>query len=323
MSLNKIVDTLRNGMSFLLATHKDPDVDGMGSMLALGKTLMEAKKHVVLLTEAPVPTPYIWLNGADRIVQSLDSSTSFDAAVVLDCSDLERLGEVRRCFESCEVLVNIDHHETNNFFGDLNLVDISSSSTGELVFQIIKRGGFSLCDDTAENIFAAIQTDTGSFRYENTSAACMRIAAEMIEHGAKPWELSLRVMDGYGVARLRLLEMALGTLEFHHRGKIGMMTLFLDAFGKAGASASDSERFVDYPRFVSGVELAVLIRQIDENDYKFSLRSNRLVNVARLASRFGGGGHARAAGLECHGSLGILKKNFLKEAVCFLDGTDN
>jgi phosphoesterase RecJ-like protein len=295
----------------------------MGSMLALGKALMEANKHVVLLTEAPVPVQYLGLNGADRIAQSLDSKTSFDAVVVLDCSELERLGEVRRYLESCKALVNIDHHETNSFFGDLNLVDINSSSTGELVFQILKRGGFSLGPDIAENIFAAIQTDTGSFRYENTSAGCLRIAAEMIEHGAKPWELSMRVMDGYDVARLKLLEMALGTLEFHHRGKIGIMTLLLETFGKAGANVADSERFVDYPRFVSGVELAVLIRQTGENAYKFNLRSNRLINVAQLAARFGGGGHARAAGLECQGSLGALKKDFLKEAVWFLDGTDN
>jgi phosphoesterase RecJ-like protein len=322
-SLTKITVALRNGRSFLLATHKDPDVDGIGSMLALGKALMEAGKHVVLLTGAPVPTPYLGLNGADRVVQSVDSKTVFDAVVVLDCSDLERLGEVRNYFESCNGLINIDHHETNSFFGDLNLVDIHSSSTGELVFQVIKQGGFSLGHAIAENIFAAIQTDTGSFRYENTTPACLKIAAEMIEHGAKPWELSRRVTGGYGVSRLRLLEMALGTLEFHHEGKIGMMTLFLETFGKAGADVADSERFVDYPRFVSGVELAVLIRQTGENDFKFSLRSNSLVNVARLAARFGGGGHARAAGLECHGPLSVLKANFLKEAVWFLDGTDN
>jgi phosphoesterase RecJ-like protein len=322
-SLSEIVAILQSGASFLVTTHKDPDIDGLGSMLALGQALMEAGKHVVLLTDAPVPVPYIRLHGADKVVQSLDFKTIFDAAVVLDCSDLERLDGVRNYFDFCKTLINIDHHETNNFFGELNLVDVSSSSTGELVSQVIRQGGFSLTPAIAENIFAAIQTDTGSFRFENTSAACLRIAAEMIEHGAKPWELSLRVMDGYGVSRLRLLEKALGTLEFHHKGKIGMMTLLSEYFEKTGANVADSERFVDYPRFVSGVELAVLIRQTGENHYKFSLRSNSLVNVARLAARYGGGGHARAAGLECHGPLSVLKKNFLKEAAGFLDGTNH
>jgi phosphoesterase RecJ-like protein len=323
MSLPRVIEALQDGMSFLLTTHKDPDADGLGSMLALGKALMAADKDVVLLTDAPVPTPYNRLKGADRIVQRLDSERHFDAAVALDCSELERMGALSRHFETRKILINIDHHETNSFFGDLNLVDISSSSTGELVFQIIKRGGFSFDPDIAENIFAAIQTDTGSFRYANTSSACLRIAAEMLEQGAKPWELSLRVMDGCNLARLRLLEMALGTLEFYHRGKIGMMTLFMETFGKAGAGVADSERFVDYPRFVSGVELAVLIRQTGEDDYKFSLRSNSRLNAAQLAARFGGGGHARAAGLEVHGPLGALKRDFLKEAIWFLDGTTN
>jgi phosphoesterase RecJ-like protein len=142
-----------------------------------------------------------------------------------------------------------------------------------------------------------------------------------MDHGANPWKISREVMNGYKLSRLRLLEMALSTLEFHDAGKIGIMTIFLGMFSKAGAGPEDSERFVDYPRFIPGVEIAVLIRQTGENDFKFSLRSNSSVNVAKLASRFGGGGHAKAAGIECHGSIEPLKKNFLREAVQLLDET--
>lgn len=302
----------------MLTTHRDPDLDGIGSMLALGNALLVATKDVVLLAEELVSAPFDLLKGAHRIIQCFDSEKDFDAVVVLDCAEMERLGALQVYLEGCKPLINIDHHETNHFFGDLNLVDTNSSSTGELVFDVVKAANLPIDHEVAENIFAAIQADTGSFRYVNTTPASLEIAAEMMKYGVKPWDLSLRVMDGHSLERLRLLELALGTIELHHKGKIGMMTLSTQMFEKAEASLQDSERFVDYPRFVSGVEIAVLIRQTGENEYKFSLRSNCKVNVARLAFLFGGGGHARAAGFECHGSLGALKQAFLKEAANFL-----
>jgi phosphoesterase RecJ-like protein len=319
--LSSIATVLKEGNYFLITTHRDPDVDGIGSMLALCKALLMATKDVILLTEEPVSAPFDLLKGANRIVQSFDSEKDFDAVVVLDCAEVGRLGALRVYVEGCKPLINIDHHETNDFFGDLNLVDTHSSSTGELVFNVIKAANLPMDHEVAENIFAAIQGDTGSFRYVNTTSASLKIAAEMMKYGVKPWDLSLRVMDGYSLSRLRLLELALGTIELHHKGKIGMMTLSTQTFKKAEADLLDSERFVDYPRFVSGVEIAVLIRQTGENEYKFSLRSNCEVNVAQLASLFGGGGHARAAGFECHESFGALKKAFLKEASRFLDGS--
>ncbi len=314
---------MKEGKRFLLTTHKYPDPDAIGSMLALGKVLLNSKKDVVLLTNDPVLAPLNLLKGAERIVQRFDSKKDFDAVVVLDCGDLARLGSSFRFVNGRKPLINIDHHESNNHFGNVNLIDPNSSSTGELVFKVIKTAGFPMSSDVAENIFAAIQADTGSFKYSNTTPASLRIAAEMMEYGAKPWELSRRVIDGYGLSRLRLLEIALRSVEFHHKGKIGVMILSLEMFERAQAQQTDGERFVDYPRFVAGVEIAVLIRQRDKNDYKFSLRSNGQVNVGRLASRFGGGGHSNAAGFECQGSIEILKENFLKEAARFLDATPN
>jgi phosphoesterase RecJ-like protein len=321
MAVNRIAGVLSEGRSFLLMIHKDPDTDAIGSLLALGKALTDAKKEVVLLTEKPVPDVFRFLRGSDRIVQGFDSGKDFNAVVVLDCSEIDRIGCFPGCLEGRRPLINIDHHETNSFFGDLNLVDPHGSSTGELVFNIIKAADFRLGYEVAENIFAAIQADTGSFRYDNTSSTCLAVAAEMLEYGVKPWEISRKMMDEYSLSRLRLLEMTLGSVEFHHQGKIGIMTISLEMFKKAGAGESDSERFVDYPRFVSGVEIAALIRERDKDDYKFSLRSNGRANVAELASRFGGGGHAMAAGFEGRGSITALKRDLMKEAVRFLDGT--
>jgi bifunctional oligoribonuclease and PAP phosphatase NrnA len=321
--IGRIVTILKEGGRFLLTTHVDPDADGIGSMLALGGALGKRGKETTLLIEEPLVSPLNQLPGADRIVQSFNRELEFDAIIALDCGDPKRLGTQRTLLDREETILCIDHHKTNSFFGDINLVDPQSSSTGELIFQIIKRAGFPLEEQTAKNLFAAIQTDTGSFRYENASAEAFRIAAELVEHGATPWEISRIVLEGYSFSRLKLLKRALDTLEFHLDGKIGMMTICSRMFEETGARQIDSERFVDYPRFVSGVELSVLIRQINADEHKFSLRSNKRVDVADLASCFGGGGHARAAGFQGSGPLKVLKRDFLEKAVRFFDGTSN
>ena len=320
--IDSVVGALKEGRRFLLVTHKDPDVDGIGSMLSLGKAMLNAKKNVVLLADDPVVAPISRLKGAEKIVRGVDAEEYFDAVVALDCSEFSRLGGSLGSLEGLVPLINIDHHETNDFFGDLKFIDPDSSSTGELVFRVIKLAGFPLDLEVAENIFAAIQADTGSFSYGNSTPESLRIAAEMIEYGVKPWEVS-RNMINYTLARLKLLQMALGTIEFHYGDKIGMMVLSSDMFERARAHRLDGERFVDYPRFVSGVEIAVLIRQTGEHGYKFSIRSNGRVNVARLASRFGGGGHAMAAGFECSRPIEEFKRNFLREAGRLLDGALN
>ena len=281
---------------------------------------MQARKFRFLPRTRFSP-PLNLLKGADKIVNILDGDRDFDAAVALDCAEKSRLGELENHLRNYRLVINIDHHETNEPFGDLNLIEPESSSTGELVFRLLEYAGLPIGADAAGNIFAAIQTDTGSFRYSNTTAEALRIAAALMELGANPWEISKQVMDTYSLPRLKLLEMALSTIEFHHDESIGIMVLSEEMFEKAGAQQSDSEGFVDYPRFVSGVELGVLIRETGENECKFSLRSNSSLDVARLASRFGGGGHVRASGFRFQGPLKDVKNDFLKEAGRALNGT--
>ena len=320
-TLGKIVEILSKGHAFILTTHKDPDGDGIGSMLALGQSLKQAGKQVCLLLEESVPQPFDLLLGADLIEQNVDLDIEWTAVVVLDCADEKRLGGVARTLDSVRPWINIDHHETNTEFGDINFIEPKGSSTGELVYEIIKEAAFPINSDIAEGIFAAIQTDTGSFRYDNTSSKAMRIAAEMIDLGVDPWEVTQKVMDGHDLSRLRLLKSALGTIELHHGGKIGVIVLTKSMFEEAGANKLDSERFVDFVRFIRGVEIAALIRQTGHRRYKFSIRSNNKVNAAKLAFQFGGGGHERAAGFDCEGDLVELKQSFIREAGRFLDGT--
>ncbi|MBW1729963.1 MAG: bifunctional oligoribonuclease/PAP phosphatase NrnA [Deltaproteobacteria bacterium] len=315
----KIVERLRQGNAFILTTHKDPDGDGIGSMLALGEALRKAGKRIALVLEETVPVPFDLLKGAEQIQQLVDLHEHWDGVLILDCADEGRLGGLSGQLRSVRPWMNIDHHETNTYFGDMNLIQEEASSTGELVYYLIREADFELNSSIAENLFAAIQTDTGSFRYDNTTAGALRIAAELLDLGIKPWEVTQKIMDGHDLPRLKLLRFALDTIEIHHGGKIAIMTLTKDMFEKAGAGKLDSERFVDYARFIRGVEIAALIRQTGKDEFKFSLRSNNKVNVADLASVFGGGGHARAAGFDGKGELSSLKTSFIEEAARFLN----
>ena len=326
-TLKRVAGVLSEGNRFLMMTHEDPDVDGLGSMLALGKSLTDLGKEVVILIRKPLKPPLSLLSGAEEMFTVLkpgrgsESEKEFDAVLALDCADRERLGSCVSSWPGEGLTINVDHHETNTFFGRYNLVDVSSSSTGELVYRLIRTGDFPMDHEVAENLFAAIQSDTGSFRYSNTTSGAMRIAADLLDRGVNPWQIYQRTMHGYGPARLKLLAVALARVEFHNEGRIGMMILSREMFEGSGARGSDCEGFVDYPRYIDGVELAVMIREKDENTYKFSIRSNAWVNVAELASRFGGGGHARAAGFTCDGPLVTLKKDFLLEAGRLLNET--
>ena len=323
-SLNAIVSLLKEGKRFLFVSHQDPDADGIGSMLALGRAMSIAGKEIVCLVEEPLLPPLTLLTGSDNIVHTIDADQEFSAVLALDCSDVDRISGPALHIDKIVrdvPLINIDHHITNSLFGDMNLVDPSSSSTGEIVFKLIDAAGFSVDREIAENVFAAIQTDTGSFAYDNTSISTFNTAARLMGYGVNPWKIYRNLMIGYTVAGLKLLRLALGTLDFFCDGKIGILYVSSDMIRETGALPSDTQRFVDYPRFVEGVEIAAFIRQTDERAYKFSLRSNGNVDVAKIASLFGGGGHHKAAGFACEGDIDSIKMRFINESARIFNET--
>ena len=315
--IDQIANLLLQKESFLILTHKDPDLDGIGSMIALGVALKNKGKKVTLFTEEKLEPPLGNIKGAELISTDIPEG-KFSATLVLDCSDLNRLGKAKNIALSNRPLISIDHHETNDHFADVNLVVPDSSSTGELVYKVIKRAELRIDQLVAEALFAAIQADTGCFKYENTTSTAFSIAAELLKYGVSPWDVYRNTNEQYTLSVLKLLELSLGTIELHHDGKLSIMSITLNMIKTAGAYPGDSERFVSYPRFIVGVEVAALIRQIAEEEYKFSLRSNGKVNVAQLAAIFGGGGHAKAAGFECKGELSELKRKFIEEVANFL-----
>ncbi len=319
MALNEIAHIVKKGERFFLASHKDPDGDAIGSLLALGETLLLSGKQVVLFNEGPIPDNLSSLSGIERVVNAVDMELGFDAALILDCGNLERVGTVSRHLSKIRPLINIDHHENNSRFGDINLVDAQSSSVGEIIYRLIKLANLPLDLTIAENLFVALQSDTGSFKYDNTTSETFSVAGELVDWGVNPWKISRKVMDEWTLKKLHILESALKTIELHSTGKVGFITIAQDTLSKADTDNLNCERFVDYPRCISGVEIAVLIREIKKDYYRFSLRSNDWVNVAKLASLFGGGGHPKAAAFSKEGSLDSVKQEFLSKAKGFLE----
>ena len=314
MILDDIATIVKRGKRFFLASHKDPDGDAIGSLLALGEALVLSGKEVVLFNEGPIADSMAFLAGSEKIVDRFNPESEFDALFVLDCGTLERLGGSYSNIGHIKPLINIDHHGSNSQFGDVNFVDSNSSSVGEIIYRLIQVADLPMSKNIAEDLFVAIQTDTGSFRYENTTKETFTIAAEMVEWGINPWKISRKVMDEFSLKKLRLLELTLQTIEIFHSGKVGLITITQQMFSKAEADNFDSERFVDYPRLISGVEIGVLVKELGKDHYRFSLRSNDWVNVADLAYHFGGGGHPKAAAFTRYGSLDSIKQEFLDKA---------
>ncbi len=320
--LKQIAAILREGNRFLLMTHRAPDLDGLGSLFSLARSLRNSGKEAVPVIQKPIAPSLAFLWGADdAVLMGTSFEKGFDAVLALDCAEKERLGICKALWPDRGLTINIDHHETNTRFGRHNLVDADGSSTAELVYNLIRTGGFPLDLKTAENLFAAIQSDTGSFRFTNTTPGALRASADLLERGVSPWEIYLKSMNGYGPERLKLLAGALSRIEYHGSGEICMLSLGRKMIEACGARASDTEGFVDVPRYIRGVELSVMVLEKKDGSYKFSIRSNHRVNVADLALRFGGGGHARAAGFTLRGPLETLKRDFLLEAGRLLNET--
>lgn len=293
---------MRGATKVLVVSHKSPDGDSIGTQLALGRLLEPHAEQVTLLGSGPVPPRYAWLPGSERIrvVDSCDEQ--FPLVVALECSNLQRtgIGGIRG-----EVVINIDHHQQNDHYGQLNWVDPGFSSVGEMIYHVARQltGGRPLPPEAALNLYTAILTDTGSFRYSNTSPSALAICGELVAQGVKPAEAAANIYENHSVARLRLMGRVLSTLAIDPGGRIGWVAVSQADLRETGAAPEDVEGLVSLPRSIGQLDVAALFREQEDGSFRVSLRSKRLVDVARVAAGFGGGGHVRAAGLSVPGPL--------------------
>lgn len=301
--VRKIAEAIRAGQTFLISSHTNPEGDAIGSVLALSLGLKSLGKKAEALIQDPVPEMLMFLPGVEDIVHQVHSSMRFDVAFVLDCGSQDRLGNAVRGVNQAGKIINIDHHTGNNHFGDFNLVDPAASSTAEIIYDLLQAIPIEFTKPVAENIYTGILTDTGSFRYSNTSPKAFTIAKACLLAGVDPWRQAEKIYETQPLARLRLLQLALATLEVTEDGRISSMTVSRKMMEESGASAGLTEDFVNYPRSLKGTEVALLFREISSEEYRVSLRSRGTVDVAKIAREFRGGGHPSAAGCTLEGNL--------------------
>jgi len=296
----------------LISTHQNPEGDAIGSVLALGLALKRMGKEVQVLTQDPIPEMLAFLSGAREVIHQAPAGGGFDVAFALDCGDQARLGEEFGKLKGMGKIINIDHHVSNNHFGEINLVDPRASSAAEIIYDLLRTIPVSMTPAIAENIYTGILTDTGSFHYSNTTPKTFAVARACLLAGVDPRRVAEQVYETQPLARLRLLPRALDTLELSAEGRISSVIVTQQMLQETGATVALTEDFVNFPRSVKGVEVALLFREITPTKYRVSLRSQGAADVARIAGRFQGGGHPNASGCTVEGSLSEVKAKVLE-----------
>jgi len=306
--IRQIAEIIQKGRAFLVTSHVRLDGDAVGSELALYEALKSLGKEAVVYNQDRTPQMYAFLPDAGVIVNRLGPLDGFDAVFVLDCSEIERMGEEAPRIAGIRRIVNIDHHISNDRYGHLTLTDPEASSTGEMIFRLIDGMGIELTRDMAVNLYTAILTDTGAFRYSNTGPKTFAVAGRLLEKGADPAWIAQMVYETFPAVKIRLLGRALSTLEFDWQGRIAAVTVSKKMLEDAGAQWEHTEGFVEFPRSIEGVQVAAFFSEISEGLYKVSLRSKGRFSVEEVARKFGGGGHINAAACRIQGDYDAVKR---------------
>ena len=310
--MDTVIDRLTESQAIFLSTHINPDGDAIGSLIALGLGLQQHGKHIYLYNASPIPAVYRFLPGVQLVQQVLPESSAWDTAVVLDCGTLDRIGVAVDFVRGLPQVINIDHHVTNTNFGQYRLVDSTACSSAEIVYRLLKKMAITIDAAIATSIYTGILTDTGSFRFANTNSAAYTICSEMVQAGVDPYTVAQHVYGTYSLGRIKLLNMALDSIEISANGKLSLMTLTQDMFRETDTNPEDVDGMINYAKRIEDVKVAALIMENEngavQKRYHVSLRSDGTVDVAEIAASFGGGGHFNAAGFGVESSLKALKK---------------
>jgi phosphoesterase RecJ-like protein len=312
--MDSIIHQLKNGHRILVVSHTNPDGDAIGSLIATGLSLKALNKKTTLYNESPIPAVYRFLPEVHQVVRKIEN-TAYDLAVILDCSNLDRIGKAVSAVEQIPLIVNIDHHITNTHFGHIQMIDTSACATSEIVYWLIKQMGVPFDKAIATALYTGILTDTGSFRFSNTNRAAFAICQEMLDLGVDPYDISQHVYGTYSLGRIKLLNLALDSIEISNNGKVSIMTLTKDMFNETHTQPEDGDGLINYAKRIEDIKVAALIQEHHNgerpsknyNTYHVSLRSDGSVDVAAIASMFGGGGHSSAAGFNIESTLSEIK----------------
>ena len=309
----EIISKINDSNNIAIMSHIMPDGDNVGSSLALYNALKKYGKDVRFILDDDIPKVYKFLKHSDK-VERPGQYESFDVVIALDCGDAGRLGKSSLYIED-NFVINIDHHISNDEFGNINMVDSNAAATGEIIYQIIKMLGIEIDKEISECLYTAIVTDTGQFQYSNTTFITHQIAGELINNGVNVSLMFERIYQNSSKEKVMLMKTALDTLEFYHNDNISCVSLTLEQMKDINAKEDDSEGIINLARDIECVEAAIFLKELEPGKIKVGLRSRKVVDVAAVALQFGGGGHVRAAGCTLYGTVAEVKEKILDAVI--------
>jgi phosphoesterase RecJ-like protein len=307
-----VADAIARGRRFVLSSHARPDGDAIGSQLAMAFALDALGKEVTIVNRDPVPGPLAAFPGTARIVVADRVDETFDAAIIMECSSLDRTGVSG--LERSPV-INVDHHQGNTAYGAVNWFDPAAAACAEMVFDVIVELGVPMSREIATHLYVGILTDTGSFHYSGTSARTFDIARRLVEAGVEPATVARTVFDSNTLGRLKLFGAVLSAIELEHGGRLAVMNVDHAMARAAGGTYDDTEGLINLPLTAREIQAVVFFKVTDTGDVRVSMRSKYEVDVRRVASEFGGGGHKNASGFTVSGPLSAVRDRIVNRIV--------
>jgi phosphoesterase RecJ-like protein len=311
---------LREHNKFAVLSHVRPDGDALGSTLALALSLKELGKDVRAWNEEGMLEKYSFLARAELLTKPSSTPEDFDVAIALDTAVQNRLGTTTAAVGNAKLWINMDHHPSNPRYGDLVYIDPTAPATGQILFELLTNQKFPITPAIAENLYAAISTDTGSFQYPNTTVRTFEIAADLVRCGVDVGRVSQLLYENFPRRRIELLRDLLATMRFACDGKVAYFSLSQASALDLGVIPEDNEGLIDHLRAIRGVVVAIFFEELTDGKVRVSMRSkNEAVDVCAICTQFGGGGHVLAAGARVRGTLPEVEKKIVEQACAAIE----
>ena len=316
-SFAEIADALRQHESFVVISHVRPDGDALGSQIAMGLALKKMGKKVTVWNEEGLLEKFSFLPGGEIVsFPPPNEKHDFDVVLALDTATRQRLGTPLDSLGKTRLWINIDHHASNPRYGDLVHIDSTAPATGQIIFELLQSQDLPLDEMIAENLFAAISTDTGSFQYPNTTARTFEIAADILRCGINVGRLSQQLYESYPRRRIELLRVLLDRMRFDADGSVASFSLPLATANELGVIPEDNEGLIDHLRATRGVIIAIFFEELEDGKIRVSMRSkDERADVCAICLSFKGGGHKLAAGARVPGTLQEVEEKVIAAAV--------
>jgi phosphoesterase RecJ-like protein len=317
-----IARVLARSRRILITAHQDPDGDSLGCQLAFYEYwTRQKKKKADVVNHGAVPFKYRFMDPKGIVKEPSDQpqNAKWDAVVIFECSSLDRTGDVERLIPKGIPVINIDHHQKNTAFGDINVLDTSRAACGELLFELLRHWKAKITPSMAQLMAVALVTDTGRFHHPSTNAGTLRVAADLIQLGANLTTLTNHIYYELGESQFRLTHHVVSQAQIRAKGALCMLLLRQSDLARFDVPVRDTEGLVDFSLSVKGVKVGALLKELGERKTKISLRSPDSVDVAKLARRYGGGGHRNAAGFMVDLPIDVAA-DFLEKEVLAMAG---